>query len=223
MSAASPLEPESTGEIVTGDRIATDLLRASVGTTGELVTRRGLAVCLRGALLADLALAGALADTGFGPTPTGESPPDDRILAAVHRTVQARPSVAWRRWFRHVDVDLAALADELVELDRWTETSRGMTRRVVLDRDAGGAVVLGRRARAVGLGSEPAASAREAVLGVLVASWTGAHGEGRPRDTVKLPSVLAGFDDVPGESRQAAHAAVGTAQVMLKKARRRWR
>jgi hypothetical protein len=216
----SPFPPPPTREVVTGDRIATDLLRAAVDRDRTVVTRHGLAVCLRAALFADLALAGALGDTGRAPQVTGEAP-DDRILAAVHRTVASRPKVAWKRWYRHVDVDLTALTDELVGAGRWTELGARLGRREVLDRDADGALAVGLRARAVGLGEEQPESPREAVLGVLAVSCGGGHGAARPKAAVPLHDLLGRFDDVGGQRLQAAHVAVGTAQLLVRKRRRR--
>lgn len=209
--------PKPPAEIVTGDRIATDLLRTALRGDDHLTNRAQLAICLRGALFADLALGGALGDTGRAPVVTGDPPADDRILAAVHGTVGRRANVAWKRWFRHVDVDLEALSDELVGAGRWLPTGR----HVFHDRDAAAALALGYRARAVGLGEEEPESPREAVLGVLAVTAGGGHGTANPRAAVRIGDLLARFGDVPGPRLQAAHVAVGVAQLAVRRARRR--
>lgn len=219
----SPFPPAPSQEVLTGDRIATDLLRSAVDRDKTLVTRHGLAICLRAALLAELALDGALGDSGRAPLAVAEAPVGDPILAAVHRTVAARPKVAWKRWFRHVDVDLTALTDDLIGAGRWTDLGGRLGRRSYLDRDPDGALEIGLRARAVGLGEEPPESAREAVLGVLAVSCGGGHGAARPKAAVGLHEVLPRFEELGGQRLQAAHVAVGTAQLMLRRLRRRMR
>lgn len=221
--AEDTFPPPPPRAVVTGDRIATDLLRCALDSDRRLVTGHGLAVCLRAALFSDLALAGAIGDTGRAPTVTGEPPDDDRILAAVHRTVAARPRVAWKRWYRHVDVDLEALTDELVLAGRWADLGRGFRTRSFLDRDAEQALAMGLRARAVGLGEEAPESPHEAVLGVLTVSCGGGHGAPRPKATARIGDLLQRFDELPGQRLQAAHVAVGVAQLMLRRNRRRYR
>lgn len=221
MTDDSPFPPKPSEEVHTGDRIATDLLRTAVDSDRTLVTRHGLAICLRAALLAELALDGALGDTGKAPVAVDEAPVGDPILAAVHRTVANRPKVAWKRWYRHVDVDLTALTDDLVGRGTWTDLGGRLGRQSFLDRDADGALAIGLRARAVGLGEEPPESAREAVLGVLAVSCGGVHGAARPKATVHLHEVLPRFEELGGQRLQAAHVAVGTAQLMLRRLRRR--
>lgn len=223
MTDPSPFPPPASQEIVTGDRIATDLLRSAVDRDRTLVTRHGLAICLRAALLAELALDGAIGDTGRAPRATGQPPVDDPILGAVHTTVAARPKVAWKRWYRHVGVDLTALTDELVGRGTWTDLGGRLGRTSILDRDPDGAVEVALRARAVGLGEERPESAREAVLGVLVVSCGGVAGAARPKDTIRLHEVLPTFDHLGDQRLQAAHVAVGTAQLMLRRLKRRLR
>lgn len=223
MTGQSPFPPPPSQEVVTGDRIATDLLRTAVDRDKTLVTRHGLPICLRAALLAELALDGAIGDTGRAPLATGDAPVGDPILAAVHRTVSARPKVAWKRWYRHVEVDLTALSDELVGRGTWTDLGGRLGRKSFLDREADVALEVALRARAVGLGEEPPESAREAVLGVLVVSCGGVAGPARPKAAIGLHEVLPRFDDLGGQRLQAAHVAVGTAQLMLRRLKRRLR
>jgi hypothetical protein len=214
--------PPPAEEVVTGDRIATDLLRVGLDANHKLVAERGLGVGLRAALFSDLAFAGAIGDAGRHPTPTGEAP-DDRILRAVHATVQRRSHVGWGRWYRHVDVDVEALTDELIAAGRWAELGRSALARSFHERDASQALALGRRARAVGLGRVAPASPHEAVLGVLTVAIGGGHGEARPRDTVPLKDLLEAFPDLPGQRRQGAVGAVQAAQNVLRRRFRRYR
>ncbi|MEP6852485.1 MAG: GPP34 family phosphoprotein [bacterium] len=100
--------------------LAEQLLVLSLDPTdGRIRGGRGLDVSLRGALLAELALRNVVGTDGRAPIVVGEVMTGDRILDAVAATVHRRPGVAWRRWFRHVGVDRAALTARLLESGRW--------------------------------------------------------------------------------------------------------
>jgi len=88
--------------------IATDLLRiARDPGTGRLVRRNTLAVGLRAALLAELALAGQIVDYAGAPYAISTAPNKHRFLDQIRDAVAARPGVSWPRWFRHVHGDRA--------------------------------------------------------------------------------------------------------------------
>ena len=90
--------------------IATDLLRiARDPSTGRLVRRNTLAVGLRAALFAELALAGQIVDNAGAPHAIGAAPNTHRFLDQIRDAVAARPEVSWTRWFRHVHGDRVAL------------------------------------------------------------------------------------------------------------------
>lgn len=202
------------------DRIATSLLRAGLDPrTGRWSRPRSLGIGLRAALLADLALAGAIRDDDRAPSVSGPAPADP-LLAAVHRAIAARPRVAWRRWYRHVEADRRALTDELIEQHRWSVRPSHRMRRRFTDQDGAAAAALGQRAVAVGAGEAAATDPSEAVLGLLVA-LTGAV-SGRRQPVRNISGQLAHWPQIDQQARTTVTVAIATAAQLLR-GRARWR
>jgi hypothetical protein len=161
------------------DRLATRLLLiARDRTSGRLTNPNALDVGLRAALLADLLLGGHIVGNGRGPVAVENSTPEDRLLAAVRKTVINRPGLAWRRWYRHVRVDRQALIAELVDSGRWQSFGRLVPTYLDLDpaaadRDREHTVEV------LGLRRSPT-DARDAALAVI-AGICGATGQPRRR------------------------------------------
>jgi hypothetical protein len=161
------------------DRIATDLLRmARNPATGRLRHRAALEVALRAALFAELALNGKLVDQVNAPSLVDDEPTGDRILDAIRRTVEQRPNVTWRRWFRHVRVDRTALSEELVDAGRW-ERKPGW-RTAFTDTKPEEAQALAFEVNRVATYDRAPADAREAVLAVLAIACGTAGTRPRP-------------------------------------------
>jgi hypothetical protein len=87
------------------------------------------------------------------------------MLAAVFAAVQRRPRLAWRRWFRHIRDDRAALVERFVGSGRWL--AQGGNR--FADADPDGAQRLHARAFALAELIEAPRDEREAILGFLYA------------------------------------------------------
>lgn len=164
------------------DRLATQLLRISRDPgSGRLRHVSPLAIGLRAALFTDLVLAGRVITVGPAPAIGPVGPTDDRILEAVARTVEQRPSVAWWRWYRHVRVDVAALTDELVSAGRWTPRSSSLGRSGYDDADPGSLAELTYVATRVGEFAMAPADSRQAVLAILAVMCGSIAGRPRPR------------------------------------------
>jgi hypothetical protein len=103
-------------------RLATELVLVLHDRRDGMVRGRNVDVCLRAALLSELALNGHIVSVKGAPV-ASSSGTDDPILGAVHSAIQRRPRVAWRRWFRHVQDDRGALLDDLVASARLTPQS----------------------------------------------------------------------------------------------------
>jgi hypothetical protein len=145
--------------------IATDLLRiARDPSTGRLVRRNTLAVGLRAALFAELALAGQIVDNAGAPHAISAAPNTHRFLDQIRDAVAARPEVSWPRWFRHVHGDRIALVDELINDELWTPVGRHR----YTDVDAARMLDRARRVTAVGAMRTPPADSPDAVLGMLL-------------------------------------------------------
>lgn len=109
------------------DRLATQLmLIARDPITGRLRRPRVLDMGLRAALLTDLVFAGRVTEQYRAPFVEHATESGDRILDAVERAVERRPSVGWWRWFRHVRADRTALVEELLADGRWTQVRDGL-------------------------------------------------------------------------------------------------
>jgi hypothetical protein len=214
-----------------GDRlIATDLLRvARDPTTGRLTRRSTLAVGLRAALLADLALAGQIVDNAGAPEAVGTAPNMHRFLDQIRDAVAARPKVSWVRWFRHVQGDRIALVKELVDDGQWTPAGRNR----YVDADADGVLELARRTTAVAMLRTPAADSADAVLGMLlvicgatavpetIGRRPPARGAPRPkamrRELRPLLDAIGPRDD---PARIAVQCALGSGAIVVRKVRR---
>lgn len=204
-------------------RLATDLLRLGLDPVTHRIRRPAtLAIGLRAALFADLALAGAVGDDGRAPVPTGPAPAGERVLGALHRTVEQRPGVAWHRWYRHVAEDAVALAADLVAAGHWQDGA-GRVRRAYVETQPRAVLALGQRVQAVGRGNQPAGGVHEVLLGALVVITGVVEGRPQPRLMPDLEAALAPFDDLEPTRRRAAITAVTHAQRLLRKGRLRRR
>lgn len=210
---------DSAMQPTTNDRIATSLLRTGLDPTTGRCSRPGtLAIGLRAALLADLALAGAIRDDDRAPSVAGAVPLDP-ILAALYRAIAARPQVAWRRWYRHVEADRLALTDELIAQHRWSVRPGARARRRFTDHDPAAAAALGQRAAAVGADEAAATGPAEAVLGLLV-TVTGAV-SGRRQRVRNISGQLAHWPHIDEAARTTVTVAIATAAQVLR-GRARW-
>jgi len=196
------------------DRIAVDLLRLARNPVSGRIRHRGsLNIALRAALFAELALNGEIVDEGNAPKLTSPEPTGDRIFDAILRTVGTRPNVTWRRWFRHVSADLAALCAELVDAGRWIPMRGWYTAFTDAKPDEVQANAL-ERERVARFERAPR-DQREAVL-TLLAIACGALGR-RPRPTAvrrELKSVFEAIDDLTTQK------VVATAATLIRRSRR---
>jgi Golgi phosphoprotein 3 (GPP34) len=196
------------------DRIAVDLLRmARDPATGRIRHRNALDISLRAALLAELALNGKIVDEINAPVLTSGEPTGDRIFDAILRTVQERPNVTWRRWFRHVRVDREALCAELIEAGRW-EPSRSW-HAAFSDTKPEEAQAIAFEIQRIARFERAPRDSREAVL-TLLAIASGAVGR-RPRPTAVRRELKSVFDAVNHHSTQKI---VATAATVTRKSRR---
>lgn len=196
------------------DRMAVDLLRMARNPASGRI-RRGatLDIALRAALFAELALNGKLVDELNAPALTSDEPTGDRIFDAIRRTVAARPNVMWRRWFRHVSADRAALCAELVEAGRW-ERTRGMPA-AFSDAKPEEAQAMAFEVERVARFERAPVDSREAVL-TLLAIASGAAGS-RPRPTAVRRELKSVFDSV---NHHTAQKIVVTAAAVIRRSRR---
>lgn len=210
------------------DLIATDLLRiARDPYTGRLGRRSTLAVGLRAALFAQLALAGQVEDRDGRPAAVDAGPNAHRFLDQLREGVAGRPDVSWLRWYRHVHGDRIALVKELVDEGRWAPSGRHRYE----DEDADGALDLAREVTAVATFQLPPSTAHDAVLGMLsVICGTTAVPDvvGRPparpaprpkamrRELRPLLDVIGPIDD---PVRLAVQNAVGASATVVRKVR----
>jgi hypothetical protein len=196
------------------DRIAVDLLRLARNPVSGRIRHRGsLDIALRAALFAELALDGRIVDEGNAPALTSAEPSGDRIFDAILRTVAERPNVTWRRWFRNVSADRAALCAELVDAGRWVGT-RGWYATfsdAKPDEVQANALELERIARF----ERPPRDRREAVL-TLLAIACGALGR-RPRPAAVRRELTPVFDAV---DHPTAQKVVATAASVIRRTRR---
>lgn len=115
---------------MTGDqpRVATRLLRLCLRSDGSLSRSPLLAATTRAALLADLALHGALTSTTFGleldTTPTGFAPADQLLDAVV-----AQPDQNLEWWVRRGPDALRDVVADLLATGVWTRAHTGLGRR----------------------------------------------------------------------------------------------
>lgn len=189
------------------DRIATDLLRmARNPATGRLRHRSSLEIALRAALFAELALTGQVIDEVNAPRLTSDEPTGDRVFDAIRRTVQARPDVTWRRWFRHVSVDRTVLTAELVDAGRW-ERKSGLGRAFTDSAPEEAQAMAYEVNRIVTFDRAPVDS-REAVLALLAVAC-GAVGR-RPRPAALRRELKSVFDEVNHHTTQKIIATAGT-------------
>lgn len=92
--------------------------------TGKPRNRRTLGIAIRGALLAELALAGRITG-GRAPVANGDSQTDSALADAVHAAISSRRRpVPWRRWYSHTDADVDAATKVLVEAGIWREPDK---------------------------------------------------------------------------------------------------
>ena len=196
------------------DRIATDLLRmARDPATGRIRHRNTLEIGLRAALFAELALNGQLTDNVNAPAVVGDEPTGDRLLDAIRRTVNERPDVTWRRWFRHVRVDRTALTAELVDAGRW-ERKPGM-RLAYTDTQPEESQAVAYEVNRVAQFERSPVDSREAVLTVLAVAC-GASVR-RPRPTATRRELKPVVDAI---NHHATQKIVVTASTVMRRARR---
>lgn len=196
------------------DRIAVDLLRmARNPASGRIRHPASLDVALRAALFAELALNGRLVDQLNAPALTSDEPTGDHIFDTIRRTVAARPNVTWRRWFRHVRVDRAALCAELVEAGRW-ERTRGWPA-AFSDAKSEEAQALAFEINRIVRFERAPADSREAVLTLLAISC-GAVGR-RPRPAAVRRELKSVLDSV---TQHTAQKIVVTAATVMRRNRR---
>jgi hypothetical protein len=209
--------------------IATDLLRiARDPSTGRLVRRNTLAVGLRAALFAELALAGQIVDNAGAPHAISAAPNTHRFLDQIRDAVAARPEVSWPRWFRHVHGDRVALVNELINDELWTPVGRHR----YTDVDAATMLDRARRLTAVGALRTPPANSPDAVLGMLlvicgataVPETIGrppARPSPRPKAMRKeLRPLLDAIGPRDDPVRVAVQCAVGAGATVVRKVRR---
>ena len=101
--------------------------------TGKLRNQRKVGIGIRGALLAELALAERVMGRHL-PTAVGSSHLGAGLADSVHAAVAARGPIPWRRWFSHVDADVEAATAALIEAGVWVRDSANP--RVLHDTDA---------------------------------------------------------------------------------------
>jgi hypothetical protein len=196
------------------DRIAVDLLRmARDPATGRIRHRSALDISLRAALFAELALNGKIVDEVNAPTLTSGELTGDRIFDAILRTVQERPTVTWRRWFRHVSADRAVLCAELVDAGRW-EPTRGWPA-AFSDAKPEEAQAIAFEIQRVAKFERAPRDSREAVLTLLAIS-SGALGR-RPRPAAVRRELKSVFDAVNHHTTQKI---VATAATITRRSRR---
>jgi len=209
--------------------IATDLLRiARDPGTGRLVRRNTLAVGLRAALLAELALAGQIVDYAGAPYAISTAPNKHRFLDQIRDAVAGRPGVSWPRWFRHVHGDRVALVNELVNDELWTPVGRNR----YVDVDATSMLDRARRVTAVALLRKPPVDAPDAVLAMLLVVCgatavpeTIGRPPARPSPRPKamrqeLRPLLDTIGPLDDPVRIAVQHAVGTGATIVRKVRR---
>jgi hypothetical protein len=196
------------------DRIAVDLLRmARDPATGRIRHRSALDISLRAALFAELALNGKIVDEVNAPTLTSGELTGDRIFDAILRTVQERPTVTWRRWFRHVSADRAVLCAELVDAGRW-EPTRGWPA-AFSDAKPEEAQAIAFEIQRVAKFERAPRDSREAVLTLLAIS-SGALGR-RPRPAAVRRELKSVFEAVNHHTTQKI---VATAATITRRSRR---
>jgi Golgi phosphoprotein 3 (GPP34) len=209
--------------------IATDLLRiARDPSSGRLVRRNTLAVGLRAALFADLALAGQIVDYAGAPYATGAASSTHRFLDQIRDAVAARPGVSWPRWFRYVHGDRIALVNELVDDELWTPVGRNR----YIDVDAASMLDRARRLTAVATLRAPPADAPDAILAMLLVvcgatavPQTLGRPPARPSPRPKamrneLRPLLDAVGPPDDAVRIAVQHAVGTGATVVRKVRR---
>lgn len=170
-------------------------------------------VALRAALFAELALSGRVVDELNAPVLTSDEPTGDHIFDAIRRTVAARPHVTWRRWFRHVSVDRAALCAELIEAGRWERTRSWPA--AFRDAKPEEAQALAFEVNRVATFERAPADSREAVLTLLAISC-GAVGR-RPRPAAVRRELKSVLDTVNQHTTQKI---VVTAATVIRRNRR---
>ncbi len=196
------------------DRIAVDLLRmARDPATGRIRHRSALDISLRGALFAELALNGKIVDEVNAPALTSGEMTGDHIFDAILRTIESRPSVTWRRWFRHVSVDRAALCAELVDAGRWKPTRSWPA--AFSDTEPEEAQAMAFEVERVARFERAPKDSREAAL-TLLAIASGAAGR-RPRPAAVRRELKSVFDAVNHHTTQKI---VVTAAAVTRRARR---
>ena len=209
--------------------IARGLLRmARDPSSGRLVRRNTLAVGLRAALFADLALAGQIVDYAGAPYAIGTAPNTHRFLDQIRDAVAARPGVSWPRWFRYVHSDRIALVNELVNDELWTPVGRNR----YIDVDATSMLDRARRVTAVATLRMPPPDAPDAVLAMLLVicgatavPQTIGRPPARPAPRPKamrkeLRPLLDAIGPLDDPVRIAVQHAVGAGATVVRKVRR---
>jgi Golgi phosphoprotein 3 GPP34 len=214
MTSARCCESGDTRYVAVPDRIAVDLLRmARDPASGRIRHRSALDIALRAALFAELALNGKIVDEVNAPALVSDEPTGDRIFDAIRRTVAARPNVMWRRWFRHVRVDRAALCAELVDAGRW-ERTRGWPA-AFSDANPEQAQAIAFEVDRVARFERAPRDSRDAVLTLLAIS-SGAVGR-RPRPAAVRRELKSVLDAV---NHHTAQKVVVTAATVTRRSRR---
>ena len=209
--------------------IATKLLRiARDPASGRLVRHNTLAVGLRSALFAELALAGQIVDHAGAPYAISTAPTAHRFLDQIRDAVAARPGVSWPRWFRHVHGDRIALVNELVNDELWTQVGHNR----YTDVDAASMLDLARRVTAVASLRKPPADAADSILAMLLVICgatavpeTIGRPPARPSPRPKamreeLRPLLDAIGPLDDPVRIAVQYAIGTGATVVRKVRR---
>jgi hypothetical protein len=183
--------------------------------TGRPASRRKLGIAIRGALLAELALASRI-EGEHAPVANGSSDTSAVLADSVHATIAARKRpVAWRRWYSHVDADVAAATRVLLESGVWLADERSSGR----FHDAHPDEIKKLTAKAFEASSlDHGTDHRDLIIGLLAAGAGLAGARPRPRAMLKkaqrrLPATL------PPDTvrRLTAYAAVRSALVAMKR------
>ncbi|MBV9594077.1 MAG: GPP34 family phosphoprotein [Actinobacteria bacterium] len=201
--------------------VATDLLLLARNPAGGTLRHRvALERALRSALFVDLALAGALLDTGRAPAVAGFGPTGDRILDAVRATVDARPDVMWPRWYRHVSEDRVELTKELIRSGRWIE-QRSTGRVSYVDADTDATLRLGLSIERVAQRRMAPRDSHEAVLAILTVICGAISGPPRPREFRReLLPLLDTVGPLGDPTRRTVQVALATGAQAVKRRRR---
>ncbi len=203
-------------------RIATDLLLLARNPgSGTLRHQVALERCIRSALFAELALAGALRSDGRSPAAAGLEPTGDPVLDAVRAAVDARPGVTWPRWFRHVADDREVLVRHLIEDGRWEAGVDVVRRHSYVDTEPEQTVDLTYATLRVAEQTVAPADAEQACLAILTVTCGAIVGRPRPREFRRNLLPLLDVVGTPGDPvRRTVQVALAAGAHAVRKRRR---